>query len=65
MSMAATAPMTPINCYSIADVAQRLDVSDETVREWIIAKKLRASKINKRVLIRHAELESLLARHEL
>lgn len=45
---------------SIATAAEMLDISSQTVARYIKCKKLRAAKIDRRVMIRVADIEKML-----
>jgi excisionase family DNA binding protein len=45
---------------SIHSAAEMLEVSSTTVERWIKNKKLRASKIDRRVMVRIADIEKML-----
>jgi excisionase family DNA binding protein len=51
----------PLTMISIATVAERMGVDAQTVARWIKTGKLRAYKINRRVLIRESDIEAMLA----
>jgi excisionase family DNA binding protein len=51
-------------CISIADAAEFLGVSELTVRRLIDAKKLKATHINRRVVITPQNMEAYLAASE-
>jgi excisionase family DNA binding protein len=46
---------------SIATAALMLEVSEQTIARMIKTKKLRATKVDRRVLIRFADIEQMLA----
>ena len=56
-------PKTEHLTISVATAAGLLGVDVQTVARWIKQKKLRATKINRRVLIRVADIETMLAAH--
>lgn len=55
-------PAYRIMCCNVSDAAAYLGVEPDTVRDWIKAGKLRASKPSKDWLIRVIDLEALLAK---
>ncbi len=55
-----SAEAIPSNCQSVEEVAEYLGVVPLTVRRLIKAKKLKASKVARRVVIRPADLEKYL-----
>jgi excisionase family DNA binding protein len=46
----------------VEDIAKELDVEQETVREWIRAKKLAAYKIGREYRIERSDYEAFLAK---
>jgi excisionase family DNA binding protein len=55
-----SAQTIPSNCQTVEEVAEYLNVVPLTVRRLIKAKKLKASKVARRVRIRPADLEAYL-----
>ena len=50
----------PNRCHSVEEVAEYLGVAPLTVRRLIVAKKLKASHVGRRVVVRFADLEKYL-----
>jgi excisionase family DNA binding protein len=46
---------------SIREAAEMLGVHEDTIRRWIKIGKLRATKVDRRVLIKLADIEQMLA----
>jgi excisionase family DNA binding protein len=55
-----SAKALPNNCMSIDDVAKYLGVAPLTVSRAIKAKKLRASHVGRRIIIKPADVEKML-----
>jgi excisionase family DNA binding protein len=63
--MAATAPSLPTNCISVAQASELLGCSEDHIRGLISRRELEASRLGKRILIRHSALERLLDRNRI
>lgn len=46
--------------FTVRQVAQRLHLREETIREWIAAKRLKAAMIGRKWLIPASEIDALL-----
>ena len=53
----------PMNFFTVAEVAERLEVSTRTVRRWIKSGQLVAHRIRGVVRIARADLDAFLHRH--
>jgi excisionase family DNA binding protein len=56
-------PVTKRITISIADAAEMLGVHEDTITRWIKIGKLRAGKPDRRVLIKLADIEQMLAKN--
>jgi excisionase family DNA binding protein len=56
---------SPVQTMSVADAAIALSCSEDHVRGLIAQKLLPASRIGKRVVIRHSSIEDLLRRNQI
>lgn len=54
----------PQMAYSVRQVSEQTTLSEVTIWRLIKAKKLKARKVGKRILIRHADLEGFLNQQE-
>ncbi len=54
-----------VQCITVDDAAKSLSVQPDTIREWIKAGKLHASKVGREYIIRLVDLERMLTQNAL
>lgn len=50
----------PVGLMSVSGVAERLGISEATVRSWILYRRIEVIKVGRRVLIRPETLDDLI-----